>query len=482
MTDLRRAVRSPASRVSLAALAVVGVVAAALLLYATRTWGLGVSYDSVVYIQGSHDLSAIPLPQPRDHGGEPLYWWAPVYPLALKLVGGTYDGARFLNAFLLLVGAILVGALAWKSIGRRAGVVAGALYAFSPAVFVTHLNLLAEPLFLVLATLSLGLMAFRHPTAAGLAAAAATLTRYAGLPLILTGALVLRGRDRLWFLAASLTPYALWIVRNELTAGEASGRQLRWHPLDWSIVERALRTTWHIFVTDGAVPSLTLPLVDAGLILQVVAVAAIVFALARADRSGMPPLVSASLVYAALYCGFLVLTVSVFDAGTPVDVRLLAPLVPSIVFTLAWLMRQTPIAAVALVCVFGIVTLQEARTVSLYGLDYSGRIWSAASFDGVSLPPGPLRSNWPAAVAYFTGRSPDRLPKRIDGHTLDVSKSYERDLRELATATRNGKMTLVLLSDGFLQISPSGTPLADTAPFAGLCHPATTVITICRRR
>ena len=36
--------------------------AAALLLIATHRWGLGVSFDSVVYIQASHDLSSIPLP------------------------------------------------------------------------------------------------------------------------------------------------------------------------------------------------------------------------------------------------------------------------------------------------------------------------------------------------------------------------------------------------------------------------------------
>ena len=108
-------------------------------------------------------------------------------------MGGGYGGARLLNAFLLIIGSVLIGALTWRNIGRRAGVVAGALYAFSPAVFATHLNLLAEPLYLVLATLSLGLMATRHPTAAGLAAAAATLKRYARLPLILTGAIVMRG-------------------------------------------------------------------------------------------------------------------------------------------------------------------------------------------------------------------------------------------------------------------------------------------------
>ena len=178
-------------------------------------------------------------------------------------------------------------------------------------MFTAHLNLLASPPLPRPRDARAGFDRIAAGGAAGLAAAAATLTRYAGLPLILVGAILLRGRDRLWFLAASIGPYALWIVRNQLTAGEASGRQARWHPPDWAIMETALRTTGHLFVTDGRVPSLTLPLVAPGLILQIVALAAIALALLRTDRSAMPRIVRVGLVYAALYAAFLVLTVSV---------------------------------------------------------------------------------------------------------------------------------------------------------------------------
>ena len=70
----------------------IAISAAGLLVVTTHRWGLGVNYDSVVYVQASHNLSSIPLPQPRDHGGEALYGWPPIYPLALKLFGGGYPG------------------------------------------------------------------------------------------------------------------------------------------------------------------------------------------------------------------------------------------------------------------------------------------------------------------------------------------------------------------------------------------------------
>ena len=155
-----------------------------------------------------------------------------------------------------------------------------------------------------------------------------------------------------------------------------------------------------------------------------------------------------------------------------------------IVLVLAWLALQSPIAAVALIiCVFGIATVQEARTASLYGFDYSGLIWSGGELQlrGVASP-ARCAQHWPVAIAYFTGRSPDRLPQDIDRHTLDINRNYERDLRELAAATRAGKTSLVLLDNAFLENAPSRTPPTGSAPYPALCHPATTVITICTAR
>ena len=465
-----------------AALAAVAVVSAALLLFATRTWGLGVSYDSVVYVQASRDLSSIDLPQAQDQGGAPLYWWAPVYPGALKLVGGSYSGARFLNALLLIVGVLLVGGVAWRAIDARAGLVAGALYAFSPAVFAVHLSLMAEPLFLVLTTASLASIAARRSVVAGFACAAATLTRYSGLPLIAVGAIVFRGRDRVRFLATSLLPYLAWLARNEIVAGQTTGRMPRWHPPGWQAVEDGIKEILRYLVTPGELPSLTLPVVDPGRLAQLLAAAALLYAVVRADWRSPPEFVRIGLVFGGLYCGFLLLTMSVFDAVVPIDERLLVPLVPTLAVGIAWLIRGTPVAALILACVFAVSVLQQVRTVSLYGIDYSGRVWSAARFDGVSLPPGRLLSNWPAAVAYFTGRSPGRLPRSTDAHTHDRNNDFDRDMRDLARSVREGQASLVLLNGEFLEIATVGTPLTATAAYKGLCRPAGSVITICTRR
>jgi len=461
-----------------ALLLAVAASATAILLWSTERWGLGVSYDSVVYVQASQHLGSIALPQPRDHGGRALYWWAPVYPVVLNVFGGGYSGARILNSLLLLIGGLLVGVIAWRAVGSLAGVTAGALYAFSPAVFAAHLNLLAEPLYLVLAVASLALIAARRATLGGLATAAAVLTRYAGLPLIAVGALLLRGRDRLRFLVTSLAIYVAWLIRNEIAAGQTTGRQFRWHPPSESSVADGWHAVVHLFITSGHLP--TIPFDGAGLLVQLTAAAALVAAVVLAERRDPPRIVTAGVSYAILYCAFLVVTVAWFDAGTPLNERLLVPVVPSIVFALAWLVRSLPIVAVVLVGAFAVATVQQARTVSIYGLDYSGKTWSAARITAASLPPVPLYSNWPAAVAYFTGRSPQRLPARIDPHTLAANRKYEVEMKQLASNVRRGRAALVVLNDDFLQIPPSGTPITQKPAYRKLCHPLTDVVDLCK--
>ncbi len=454
-------------------------LAAAIMVVTTQRWGLGVTYDSVVYVQASHSLSSIPLPQPRDEGGKPLYWWAPGYPLVLKAIGGTYSGARLLNAFLLLAGVLVVGGTTWGAIDARAGVMAGVLYAFSPAVFSVHLNLLAEPLFLVLATAAVALIAARRPVSAGLLAGTATLTRFAGLPLILLGAVALRGRHRLRFLIPSLALYLGWLARNEVVAGQMTGRQLRWHPPTWAALGGGFRAFAHLLITPGQLPSVHLPLGNAGVWAEAIAVTALGIGLLKADRRRPPRIVTVGLLYAVLYCAFLLSTATLFDASTPLDERLLAPMAPPLIVGIAWLVRGQPVIASALGFLFVLAVLQQARTVSLYGIDYSGRTWSEARVDRSSMPPGVLYSTWPAAVAYFTGRSPRRFPTLVDPHTRARNQRFEAEVSNLEQAVRNGQATLVTLNEAFLEIPQSGVPVTEKPGFRNECRPLTRVVVIC---
>ena len=198
----------------------------------------------------------------------------------------------------------------------------------------------------------------------------------------------------------------------------------------------------HLLITPGRLTSVHLPFGNPdlpGLLVQAIAAGALAVCLLRGVSRNPPRLVTAGLVYAGLYCGFVVVTATLFDNLTPLDERLLVPIVPPLVITIVWLGRNHPFVVAALCSVFVIVVLQQVRTVSVYGTDYSGRIWSAARFSAASLPPGQLYATWPAAVAYFTGRSPRRMPNPIDQHDGAPNPDFDKQMLQLERAIRLGK-------------------------------------------
>jgi hypothetical protein len=235
-------------------------------------------------------------------------------------------------------------------------------------------------------------------------------------------------------------------------------------------------------VTPGRLPSVDPPLEHAGGFLQVVLAALLLVALARADRQDPPELLKVGLLYGAFYFAFVLVSTTVFDDVVPLDERLLVPLVPPLLVAIAWLVRAQPVAAAALVALFAVVTLQQVRTTSLQGRDYSGKVWSAGRIDSAALPRLPLYSNWPAAVAYFTGRSPRRFPRTGDAHTGEINTRYEEEMDELIRLLRDGRVAFVIFGADFLQIPTSTVPIAETPPLRGLCRPASPVVTVCVRQ
>src|SRR5262245_59310903 len=222
----RHARRAPAAW--LAVLAALGGILA--LAYATRH-GVGITPDSVVYLEAARNLAAGRGLVSSDEGVElrPLTRFPPAYPVAIALLSAlgpdSLDAARWLALALLGANVGLVGLLVARSApgARWLPAVGAGLIACSPEIAMLHGAALSEPLFLLLGFSGLLLLA-RHleqPGDAALLAAAlsiglATLTRYVGLALVVTGLLAIllasnlpgrrRARSAALFAAASLLP------------------------------------------------------------------------------------------------------------------------------------------------------------------------------------------------------------------------------------------------------------------------------------
>ena len=224
-----------ASVLVIAALGVVRVYAA------TAGLGPGVATDSVAYLSSADaffEKGAFIM-----HDGTPLVRWPPGFPLALAgmrlLSLSALEGSRHLNAWLFgltigVAGLVVVkhAAHAWLGALAAAALVLSIPLAYAATVVwsETLFTFIAVGLTVLLAR------AARNGTvadaaAAGVALAAAILTRYVGLGLLLgSGALLLATSLRLRRAGALIVlgvtaaiPALAWFARNSMLAGTTRG-------------------------------------------------------------------------------------------------------------------------------------------------------------------------------------------------------------------------------------------------------------------
>ncbi|NJN53909.1 MAG: hypothetical protein HC804_03625 [Anaerolineae bacterium] len=334
----------------LLALAGMGMV---LLLVVTRQ-GIGTSPDAVSYIGAADSLLAgegLSSAYGRN-AGQPL----PSVPaLSLLLAGVSLTGlspassARWLNALIYGANIFLVGLLVYSSARQQnwLPVVAGVLLLTALPVLIIHAYAWSEPLFLLLTFSGLWLLAvylengrylllFFSAILLGLA----VLARYAGLPLIPTGAVgiflfaqwPLRRRflDAFLFGVVSCIPYGLWVMRNAQLTGSASAREFAFHPIGMTHFWQAVftLTDWlHLpDGTPGIARVLVLLLAGGGL--------ALLFwwaywgknRLTTERQPAVPHLLKLLLLLPFYTCSSWLFSISFFDANTPLDERILSPL------------------------------------------------------------------------------------------------------------------------------------------------------------
>jgi len=225
--------------------------------------GADMSHDSVAYIGAVRSLvegRGLVIPFGADQP-VPLTRWPPLYPLVLAMAGAvTHDiegAARWLSAGLFALNTILIAALGRKLTNCAIfGYAAAVVFASSFTMLRLHTMAMAEPLFILLALVCTYYLDDHLTTgktapllAASVAAGLIVVTRYAGLPFIVWGAIVVFFRHRssmrpwidavIWTLAAA-APIMLvtaWNVRGD---GWVAHRTLTWHPQSGIFFSRML--------------------------------------------------------------------------------------------------------------------------------------------------------------------------------------------------------------------------------------------------
>jgi hypothetical protein len=461
--------------------ALLGIVAFALVLEITDPPGPGVDPDALAYVGSAESFARhgqLRIPTAHWDSGDStsaLSHFPPGLPIAVavpvRLGMDPVQGSRLVSATAAFVTVATLAFLVGEATAPLAGILlATALFAMS-AMHVVHLSVLSEPLFLAFLALTLAAMVRRdeQPWLAGLWAALAALTRYAGIAAV--GAVALwsvarrsttgeRVRRGMWALLPAARLQGFWFVRTKLVASASSIREIALYgDLGRSIREGATTlASWLVPDADGALdPADAMPhrgaiAAVAGALLVVIVLTGTVRALRQrrapgsaidaSDATTALRLLAASTLLVVCYLGLLIVSRLVADPGIPFDERILSPVIvlgATIAATgiaLWWRSTRAELPKIALCGAllgwwFGAASTMwvDASYVMAWGSDFAGDQWHRSELLAWGRAHGrghSLYSNWPV-VAYFYLRRPAR----------DVPRLNETDqLREFADSVR----------------------------------------------
>lgn len=475
----------------LVALSFIGMLA----LWRSTPYGLGLVNDSATYVEGATSLLAGRGYVRISGGGEikPISHFPPLFSIVLAGLGfvgmDLLLGVRVLITLLFGLDIFLVGLSVFK-ISRSMGfALFGALLL---AVSDLHLGVfsfaLSEPLFLALmlaAYLCLS-QSVDHPhwswaVLTGLLLSLAYLTRYAGLSLFVTVILVLILLKQAHtlkkagiMLAGALLPIIAWGAYGWASAVPATlgNRQFLWHPV-------AIHTLWEAFknlltwiapadlMAAGPLWGRALSLISLLMLPGLVAwlVRAIwhrsIFAKQQASVDGSFTLAFTQVIHIPVYLGFLIITLSFFDASTPLNDRILSVIyLPEMILfasALAWLWnrfqgkmrvyRWVLVAVCAMLVIFSAKDGYAAvKQLGREGQGFAHRgIQDSAGMDAIRrMPSTIIYSNKPGAIFLLTGKTAYVVPTPTDPVTGQSRGNFNNDLKQMQQSIRDGQAILVL--------------------------------------
>jgi Dolichyl-phosphate-mannose-protein mannosyltransferase len=465
--------------------------------------GLGLSDDSIAYIAGARSMLA-------GHGyreawlasNNPITHFPPGFSSVLAFIGlfglDPLRGARFLNALLFGLSTGLISTLGWRMTKSLiAGLVLAALFVLNGSLLQVYTTAMSEPLFIFLSLLAFWMfdLYFERDThwlwlvLCGVFVGAAYLTRYAGLALVATflvSLFILHDRWRKRFVAAeiflaSVLPFAVgWSIRNILIAGNATNRELVWHPITASNFDTTLSVISRFLVPVEdwrkqlyKTPALFIALTV--LILLVVLVWAILKAwkyfVRRQQLLHQETISFTTGLYIFGYIASIIASMLLFDASTKFQLRILAPIFISLLILLVlfgvWLWKKRrELAIVLALLAIGISIYNQITTVQ----DLSKGGQGFASFDWYdSKQMAYLRTiprtvmiytNETGAVYLYTNRPTYSLPNRFDPVTAQPRTGYEEGVALMHQQILDKQAVLAIFASGEQSSGPDAAFLA----------------------
>ncbi|HEX9334158.1 MAG TPA: phospholipid carrier-dependent glycosyltransferase [Anaerolineales bacterium] len=485
-------------------LALIGLIGMVLVIRATPN-GLGLSDDSIAYISGARSmLDGNGYREAWLASNGPVTHFPPAFSSVLAFFGlfhiDPLHGARWVNALLFGLNAVLLGILGWRMTpSLSAGLILAALFVSNGEMFQVHAVAMSEPLFIFLSLMSFWMFDLyfeRLPSSAekwkgsegwfwliacGTFVGMAYLTRYAGLALVATFVVALFILHKSWrkrlvstgiFLESVLPWFLTWTIRNRLVAGNTTNRTFAWHPLTSENIQPGLRVFSEFFIPieswrQGIFKQIS---IIEGLIIFVLG-AVFVWVIITAWKYLSKPrqveggkeakevISFTSGLYIFAYLASIVASMLMFDAATKFKLRILAPVLISLLILLVaygiWLRRKyRSFVVVVTILLLAFSVYKQSATINAWeknGLGYASFQWydSKAMAFLRELPDDMMiYTNEPGAVYLYTGRGCYVLPDRFDSATALVRTNFEEGITSMQANINSGKAVLALFDHG----------------------------------
>ena len=364
--------RKPALTLTLGLVAAAGIW----LLEISTPYGLGLIDDAISYIAAARAmLSGFGFTRIwLATGLEPITHWPPGYPAVLTAISfilkiDPYRSARALNILVFGGNAALLALLGYKM--TRSTIWAAFLsliFLLNSAILRLHAQALSEPLYLFVSMLAF--WAFYEAiegndkkshlllVLTGFLTALSYITRYAALSLFATFVVAIFILYPTWrkrfvsfgiFLIGAIPPIFAWMLRNKLVGGSATNRAIRWHPVTTENIQRGLqeffaflvplsrlRTTWYENFTF------------LGFFVAVLIIFLLTWLLPRGLKYFLKPknatrpetISFTTVLYIFGYMGSLFVSLTLFDAATPLNDRIMSPVYVAVLVMLVYFIHK----------------------------------------------------------------------------------------------------------------------------------------------
>jgi len=476
----------------------IGLAGSGLLWYATQPWGIGVGYDSFYYITSARNLISGQGLGTIDVDGSiiPLTKFPPLYPLILATLSftsglGIIDVARLINIILYGTNVFLVGWLIYYfTKSYIAGTLGSVLFLSSQILMRIHLMVMTEPIFIpqvLLTIFSFSLFVFqrkkRYLILAAVLSTLGFLTRYIGLTLIGFGAfsLLLSGKQPFKNKLKHTTLYILicalvgvpWMVRNWVISGSPTDRKLAIHlPQVEKIVSGMEEiSTWLI----SSKVNTNIRILFFCMFIISILTATLWWWNKAKENQKINSFEQESLVfsimcwgYIIIYIIFLFISLSLFDASTPINSRILSPVfVVGIILSILLIWRglqkleslALSLPIIIIVLAIGLVVYNNFNLERMVvwkhrhrGIGFTGHDWQTSEtievIEGLK-PEGVIYTNESFPVFFLTGRLTLPVPLKYDPINDVVLDDYRTEIRRMHQEIKDEGGIIVLFDTIF---------------------------------